>query len=130
MQRDFLPSLLKPSKRMEIQEISGETQKLVPSRSLFILPQTRGLLAPPLESQTLEGKKTLPLSLGTTESAAPGERGRRKAKVSCAEALGRDNRASSGREPQGRGSLDSPIRAETKAWKYSKAMQRRGPRAS
>lgn len=47
MQRDFLPSLLKPSKRMEIQEISGETQKLVPSRSLFILPQTRGLLAPP-----------------------------------------------------------------------------------
>ena len=44
MQRAFLPSLLKSKKRMEIQEISGETQKLVPTHSLFILPQY--LLAP------------------------------------------------------------------------------------
>lgn len=68
MQRAFLPSLLKSSKRMEIQEISGETQKLVPTHSLFIFPQC----LPFPEPHTLGGKKTLPLSLGTTESAAPG----------------------------------------------------------
>lgn len=97
MQRAFLPSLLKSSKRMEIQEISGETQKLVPTHSLFIFPQC----LPFPEPHTLGGKKTLPLSLGTTESAAPGQGvgggGQRKANVSCVEALGGDNIASSRR---------------------------------
>lgn len=51
-----------------------ETQKLVPSHSLSILPQTR-VSSSPLESHTLEGRR-LTVVLGYHRViAAPGERG-------------------------------------------------------
>lgn len=64
--KDFLPSLLKPSKRMEIQEISGDTEA-GPLTQSCSFSTDKGPLAPPLGVSHPRRKKTT-VVLGTTES--------------------------------------------------------------